>query len=168
MIDLNTFMTAGSTFVLEEATAINDAGQIVAQGSDMNTGDVHVFVRSPAAQASFNFTGFFSPIDSPPAKNSAKSGQAVPVKFSLHGNQGLDIFAPGYPASQSLDCATMAAIGAVVQINTAGGSGLQYSAASDQYTYVWKTDSSWSNSCRQLIVKLKAGSQHVANFQFKK
>jgi hypothetical protein len=121
---------------------------------------------SPPSQASFNFTGFFSPIDNPPAKNAVKSGQAVPVKFGLGGNQGLDIFAAGYPASQSVDCTTLQSTGPTTPTSSNGG--LQYSAASGQYSYVWKTDSAWSNTCRQLVVKLKDGSQHVANFQFKK
>lgn len=37
----------------------------------------------------------------------------------------------------------------------------------DTYTYVWKTDSSWKNTCRQLIVKLSDGTEHAANFKFK-
>jgi hypothetical protein len=51
---------------------------------------------------------------------------------------------------------------------TAGNSSLTYDPGSDQYTYVWKTDSSWANSCRALIVKLKDGSVHRANFKFTK
>ncbi len=45
----------------------------------------------------WGFTGFFSPIDNLPAINSMKAGAAVPVKFSLGGDQGLDIFALGSP-----------------------------------------------------------------------
>ena len=167
MVELNSFLPADSTFVLDDATAINDAGQIVAQGSDRITGAPHAFLLSPvSSQASFNFTGFFAPVENPPAKNSAKAGQAVPVKFSLGGNQGLDVFASGYPASQSVDCTTLASAGALAQTSANGG--LQYSAAVDQYSYVWKTDNAWSNTCRQLVVKFKDGSQYVANVQFKK
>ncbi|HKC63764.1 MAG TPA: PxKF domain-containing protein, partial [Pyrinomonadaceae bacterium] len=49
---------------------------------------------------------------------------------------------------------------------TAGGSSLSYDASSDQYVYTWKTDSSWTG-CRQLVVTLNDGTQHVANFKFK-
>ncbi|MGE5249082.1 MAG: PxKF domain-containing protein, partial [Bacteroidota bacterium] len=38
----------------------------------------------------------------------------------------------------------------------------------DTYTYVWKTDKLWANSCRQLVIKLDDGSFHRANFQFTK
>src|SRR5258706_2774270 len=42
------------------------------------------------------FSGFFPPVDNPTAVNVLKAGRAVPVKFSLGGNQGLDIFAPSF------------------------------------------------------------------------
>ncbi|HEY7628136.1 MAG TPA: ExeM/NucH family extracellular endonuclease, partial [Ilumatobacteraceae bacterium] len=47
--------------------------------------------------SSYDFSGFFQPVDNLPTTNTVKAGQAVPVKFSLNGNQGLDIFAMGYP-----------------------------------------------------------------------
>ena len=34
--------------------------------------------------------------------NVAKAGSSIPIKFSLHGNQGLAIFAAGYPLSQQI------------------------------------------------------------------
>ena len=45
----------------------------------------------------FNFSGFFQPVDNPPAVNDAKAGSAIPVKISSNGNQGLAIFPPGFP-----------------------------------------------------------------------
>ncbi|WP_255578443.1 PxKF domain-containing protein [Deinococcus sp. KSM4-11] len=36
-----------------------------------------------------------------------------------------------------------------------------------QYIYVWKTDPSWSNTCRKLTVTLKDGSSQVAYFKFR-
>ena len=49
---------------------------------------------------------------------------------------------------------------------TAGNSTLQYNATTQTYTYVWKTDKAWAGTCRQLIVKLIDGSEHIALFQF--
>jgi len=40
---------------------------------------------------SYAFSGFFQPIDNN-AINAAKAGSAIPVKFSLGGNQGLNMF----------------------------------------------------------------------------
>src|SRR5439155_10377852 len=45
----------------------------------------------------FNFTGFFQPVDNPPVYNRVKAGSGIPVKFSLGGDQGLDIFATDFP-----------------------------------------------------------------------
>jgi uncharacterized repeat protein (TIGR01451 family) len=47
----------------------------------------------------YNFTGFFAPIENPPTFNEMKAGQAAPIKFSLGGDQGLNIFAAGSPSS---------------------------------------------------------------------
>jgi hypothetical protein len=49
---------------------------------------------------------------------------------------------------------------------TTGVSGLSYDASTDQYKYVWKTDKSWANSCRRLLVKFKDGSLRTADFGF--
>ena len=132
-----------------------------------NAGNTHTTTHSYTVEAEFNFTGFFSPINNPPVLNSVKAGQAVPVKFSLGGNQGLDIFASGYPQSQQVTCDTNAPVDDVEQTVTAGGSSLQYDSATDTYTYVWKTDKSWSNSCRELSVKFTDGTVHTASFKFK-
>jgi hypothetical protein len=96
-----------------------------------------------------------------------KAGQAVPVKFSLSGNKGLNIFASGSPASVSINCQSGAPEAPVEETVNAGGSSLSYSSGGDQYNYVWKTDGSWKNTCRQLTVTLNDGSQHVAYFKFK-
>ena len=37
---------------------------------------------------SYDFSGFFQPVDNPPTLNAVKAGAGVPVKFALGGNQG--------------------------------------------------------------------------------
>ena len=115
----------------------------------------------------YNFTGFFAPIDNPPAFNEMKAGQAAPVKFSLGGDQGLNIFAAGSPSSVQISCNNSDPISTVEETETAGSSSLSYDAASDRYKYVWKTESSWKNTCRQLTVTLRDGTVHTAKFKFK-
>jgi hypothetical protein len=118
----------------------------------------------------YNWTGFFRPVDNPSVLNVAKAGSAIPVKFSLSGNQGLAIMATGYPASKVVLCDTVDDAGAdsIEETVTAGASSLQYDATTDQYIYVWKTDKSWAGSCRQLQVQLTDGTRHVANFKLTK
>jgi probable HAF family extracellular repeat protein len=118
---------------------------------------------------SYTFSGFLSPVDDPDvATNLAKAGSAIPVKFSLGGDMGLDIFADGYPKSQPIDCDTTDPVDPIEQTVGAGERSLSYDATSDQYTYVWKTEKGWSGTCRQLAIKLDDGSFHRANFTFVK
>jgi hypothetical protein len=115
----------------------------------------------------YDFGGFSSPIDNRPVMNGVKAGQAVPVKFSLHGNHGLGVLAADYPKSQVIPCGSDPQVDGIESAATPGSSGLSYSPGSDQYTYVWKTDKSWAQSCRQLVVKLDDGTFHRADFMFK-
>ncbi len=115
----------------------------------------------------YDFAGFFQPVDNPPSLNSVKPGRAIPVKFSLGGNQGLDIFAAGYPQSQQIDCESTVPVGIPEQTVTTGGSGLSYDAATGEYSYVWKTEKAWKGTCRELVVKLDDSTFHRANFRYK-
>jgi hypothetical protein len=114
----------------------------------------------------FDFRGFLRPVDNPPMLNVVKAGSGIPVKFSLSGDQGLDIFAVGYPVSHGVDCNTSAPLDTVEQTVSAGGSSLSYDPAGDQYVYVWKSDKAWAGTCRRLDVTLVDGTQHIANFKF--
>jgi hypothetical protein len=115
----------------------------------------------------YNWSGFFQPVDNLPTVNSVKASSAIPVKFSLAGNQGLSIFAAGYPISQKITCDNGAPLDDIEETSTAGNSSLSYDAGSNQYNYVWKTDKAWAGTCRQLIVKLIDGTEQKANFKFK-
>ena len=92
------------------------------------------------------------------------------MKFSLDGNQGLEVFADGYPKSQTILCDSTAEIDGVEETVAAGQSNLSYDAATDTYSYVWKTVKAWGSpsSCRQLVIELSDGTFHRANFKFVK
>jgi len=115
----------------------------------------------------YDFTGFFSPVNNTPTLNMVNAGRAIPVKFSLSGNKGLSIFTVNSPQSGLIACDASAPVTDLTDTVNAGGSSLSYDAGSDQYNYVWKTDSSWAGTCRQLVVTLNDGSVHVANFKFR-
>jgi uncharacterized protein len=116
----------------------------------------------------YNFAGFFQPVDNLPTFNTVKAGQAIPVKFSLSGDQGLNIFAAGYPKSEIIACDGNALVDGIEVTTTAGSSSLSYDPTTGTYTYVWKTEKAWANTCRQLVVKLNDGTLHRANFKFTK
>jgi hypothetical protein len=113
----------------------------------------------------YPFTGFFPPVNNQPILNVLKAGSAVPVKFSLNGYQGMNIFASGYPASATVVCGT-AAQDAIEQTVNAGSSSLSYDTGTNQYIYVWKTDKAWANTCRTLVIKLNDRTYHRADFKF--
>jgi len=122
-------------------------------------------VAAPApSPALFDWQGFSEPIVSPPQLNKANAGQALPVKFSLGGNQGMNIFAAGYPASQQASCTTWLPLGSPQAVDFTGeGGGLKFDG---RYSFNWKTDKSWTGTCRVLNVNLSDGSTHAVRFSF--
>jgi hypothetical protein len=116
----------------------------------------------------YNFSGFFQPVDNAPTVNVAKAGSAIPVKFSLGGDQGLDILRTGYPGVTPVSCSTNAPLDDIETTVTAGGSSLQYDSTANQYSYVWKTSSNWAGKCMQFDLGLNDGSTHTFLVQFKK
>ncbi|PYE50951.1 hypothetical protein DES52_11618 [Deinococcus yavapaiensis KR-236] len=134
----------------------------------VNAADTSGNTASKSANYSvvYPFTGFFQPVDNLPAVNTVKAGSSIPVKFSLGGNQGLNIFAPNFPTSTQMTCDASAIIDPIEETVTAGGSSLSYDAVTNQYVYVWKTDKAWANTCRKLMVKFADGTERVAHFRF--
>ena len=53
------------------------------------------------------------------------------------------------------------------QVASPGASGLIYDAGTDRYQLSWKTQKGWAGSCRTLVLKLRDGSTHTAQFRFK-
>jgi len=102
--------------------------------------------------AGYSFGGFFGPVDNPPVFNGVVAGRAIPVKFSLGGDQGLAIFEAGYPTSQQIACDRASPLDGIEKTVPARGPSLSYDAATDQYTYAWKTEKSWKGTCRQLVL----------------
>ena len=147
---------SGSTFNVG-TTTVNVTATDAAGNQTMGTFTVRVL---------YNFTGFFSPVDNLPTFNVVNAGKGVPVKFSLSGNKGLNIFAADYPQVVVINC-DGSNESVVDETVNAGQSSLSYDSATDTYNYVWKTQNSWAGTCRQLIVKLNDGTEHRANFRFR-
>jgi hypothetical protein len=135
---------------------------------DDNDGILDAEDPDPTHAVTYNFSGFRPPVDQPTvAVNKAKAGSAIPVKFGLGGNKGLNIFNSGYPKPVPYTCDN-GYIDAIETTVSASQSFLSYDSTADQYTYTWKTDKSWAGKCIELRLGLKDGSQHYAKFQFTK
>jgi Bacterial surface protein, Ig-like domain/HYR domain/Domain of unknown function DUF11 len=166
------------TVVATDACSSASVVAVPPPGSVFPLGDTQVSITATDAAGNssvctftvsvhYNYSGFFPPVANPPTVNVVKAGRAVPVKFSLSGDKGLDIFAAGFPQTVGTACDTSAPLSDVTETVTAGGSSLSYDPVADQYIYVWKTQTSWAGTCRQLIFTLNDGTQHIANFEFK-
>jgi hypothetical protein len=176
--------TATSTTVtFPKPTATDDSGTVTVTTNPVSgavfplgTTTINVTAVDPSgntATGSFtvtvlhNFSGFLQPVDGLPTLNVINAGQAVPVKFSLSGNKGLNIFAVGYPVSGQIACADNEPGSDIEETVFAGGSTLSYNSSADLYTYVWKTDKAWKGTCRIFAVQLNDGIDHFAKFRFK-
>jgi hypothetical protein len=112
----------------------------------------------------FNWMGFFQPIANLPEFNLVNPGSAIPIKFSLSGDHGMDVISAGYPVAQQITCDTGAPMGDPVQVMIIAAS---YDPILDQYIFIWKTDKNMMGTCQQLQVLLTDGTTHVANFKFR-
>jgi uncharacterized protein len=158
-----TYETAGESATFSaagiEAPATRTVGVQVSDAGGLTATDTAV------VQVIWDFEGFLSPVNNLPTVNTARAGSSVPVRFSLTGNQGLAVLAAGSPSSVAVACATGAPLDAIEETVGAGNSGLTYDAATDSYTYVWRTSRTWTG-CRRLTVTLADGTVHQADFSF--
>ena len=113
----------------------------------------------------YNFSGFYQPVDNLPTLNKSKPGKSIPIRFSLGGDKGLNIFATGYPKSEAIACDSTATVDGIEE--TVPGKGdLSYNASTGRYEYDWGT-SGFPSGCRQFVMKLRDGSIQRANFIFR-
>jgi len=139
--------------------AVHQGAEEICNGIDDNCdGDVD--------EGCYEWSGFLKPVDNLPMLNLVKAGSAVPIKFSLNGDKGLDIF-DSNPVSCWTSCDSSLIGDVIEETSTAGQSTLSYNPLIDEYTYVWKTEKYWKGSCRKFTLNLNDGTSHSASFEFK-
>ncbi len=158
------FETPGQTVTFSAAgltapATVTISVQATAPGGQTAVDEATVAILYP-------FSGFLPPVSNPPLINVVNAGRAIPLKFSLGGNRGLDIFAPGYPQVVPIDCSSGLPLGDGEEMTTPGNSGLSYDRRGDSYTIIWKTERGWRNSCAQLVFQFDDGATYVAYFKF--
>ncbi|MDZ4258665.1 MAG: ExeM/NucH family extracellular endonuclease [Gemmatimonadales bacterium] len=116
---------------------------------------------------SFDFGGFLAPLGGGDGPHAAQAGRVIPLRFSLGGNQGTDIFMPGFPASRPVSCTTGELLGGLMSMVGPGASGLSYAGGADAYSYQWKTAKEWNGTCREVVFRLRDETQHTVVFDFR-
>ena len=114
----------------------------------------------------YNLSGFFGQIKAPPKLNRVTAGTFVPLRFSLGGFYGGDIFEPGFPQVNAVACPNQPETPIT---ETAPGTGpvLIYNEITGNYIYIWKTERAWRNSCRELVMRFNDGSELRAIFRMR-
>ena len=113
----------------DDVLAVNASGVLVGLSSFKGIADERAVMWTPAP------FGAFAKLEPPPALNGAKAGKTVDLTFSLGGDQGLDIFADGYPATRAINCES----GEPEEDPTPALGTLSYDPSRDLYTYAWLT-----------------------------
>ncbi len=146
-----------------------DNGQVLIAGGADGSG------RFPSAELyapgpTLVFEGFFNPIDNPPTLNSAKAGQAIPVKWRVTGMDGQPVSDPESfvsITSYEVSCETFSGESAsAVDEYAAGSSGLQY-LGDGWWQFNWRTPKTYAGHCRTMKLTLSDQKEYTANFSFK-
>lgn len=126
------------------------------------SGDAVVSVRTShfstwtLGRLAYELEGPLQPVDPAPTVNTAKAGAALPVRFRLGGDKGLDVFSSA-PRSIVTSCGTGPKDEVELTVSAAA-SRLLYEPKTQQYVYVFKTDRSWKG-CRDLTLVFRDGSR---------
>lgn len=138
-------------------------------GNTYTTNSITADCTVVASFDKYNFAGFFSPVDNPPVLNIAKAGQTIPIKWQItHANSDWNSDPTSFfnkPSFSVVTCDTSAPVD-VIEVDTAGSSGLQY-LDNGNWQYNWKTSKTYTGKCMKMILNLKDGTSYIANFSFK-
>jgi hypothetical protein len=117
--------------------------------------------------ATFNWTGFFAPINSDntgKVVNSGKAGRTYPIKFQLKDSTGNYVSTLSAVRSITYSNSTACASGSTdsIEYSTTSSSGLHYDSTANQFVYNWATPS--APGCYMLNVNLADGTTDLSLF----
>jgi YVTN family beta-propeller protein len=151
---------------LDTTSAGPHAFTVTARDAAGNTTTVtHTYtVAAPQGGPGYDFGGFLGTVQDGARVN---AGDAVPIVFSLGGNLGLDVLAPGSPSTGRVDCGRPGAPSTTEPALSKAGRGLLFNPATGHYVFVWQTKTSWKGTCRAFVVTLNDGSVHQLTVNFR-
>jgi len=174
---------AAATSGLAVAVSASPAGVCTASGSTVTfvgvgtcivaadqAGDATYAAAERATQTipvDYAFAGFASPVENDGVLNSAKAGQAIPLKWRLTDASGAPVttLAAASVTVEGLAC-SLANTANQVGEDAAGSSGLQH-VGDGYYQLNWKSAAEYARSCKTVKLDLGEGSgPRTARFQF--
>ncbi len=167
----------GTVVTVPEGAAVEVADNADGGVTIDNIGTVPITVTSDGVTGtigpgetvrSWDFQGFFGPVDSPTVMNQVKAGAAVPLKWRLLNGSNAPVtdLSTASITVTTLGCATGETVDQIEE-TAAGGSGLQ-NLGNGYYQLNWKTPTSYARSCKTLHLDIGDGVTHDAFFQFTK
>jgi WD40 repeat protein len=156
----------GSGLVLCEGPAWLDTATVGSKTFSVSARDAagNETMENRGYDVVYDWSGFASPLENPPAVNVFKAGHGVPVRFSLEGYHGLAVVMDWAPISRQIPCDSTE----LAPWGTQTTGSLGYNESLDRYTYLWHTERAWAGTCRQFMVALDDRTYHFANFRFTK
>ena len=111
----------------------------------------------------FKFVGFSAPVDNNNVLNSAKAGQAIPLKWQLLDANNVPVtnLAGVKVTVASLSC-SLGTTTDLLEEYAAGSSGLQ-NLGGGYYQFNWKSPTTYANSCKTLHLDLGEGKDANGN-----
>ena len=117
-------------------------------------------VRVPYRVVYF-FSGFDTPVDSGNNLTGVRAGDGISLKFSLHGDHGLNVVTK--TSWQTATCGDWVPTSGSLSADAK----LSYKASTDKYQEVATTSSSWKGTCRILQLDLADGTHPQVRVSFK-
>jgi DNA-binding beta-propeller fold protein YncE len=108
----------------------------------------------PAPDPDLQFQGFLGPIHQ---GSVVSAGDVTPIVFSLGGDRGLDVLAPGSPSSVQTACEHPGAPTGGEPALSQSGRGLIFHSSTGHYVFSWQTRKSWAGTCRTFVLGLRDG-----------
>jgi hypothetical protein len=118
----------------------------------------------PAPDPGLDFKGFLGRIHQGSVVN---AGDAIPIVFSLGGDQGLDVLTAGSPSSVQTDCGHPGTPTGGETASSQWGRGLTFHSWTGHYVFMWQTRKAWAGTCRTFVLGLRDGSVERLTVSFR-